>query len=122
MEEDKSTWLAGLADAAKGAWMGLEASAIIASSPGATIVENAGIQLADPFIESGITALADTGEALQSAVGARSDGEDIGEATDVDRPVTTSLMVDPPSWIADPSTDWGMDTSESGDASNATGL
>jgi hypothetical protein len=115
MGEDKATWLAGLADAAKGTWAGLEASAIIASSP-AVAVENAGMHPVDPVVASGLSALAGSGEALQSAVGARNDGDEVGEATDVVSPDTTSLVVDPPSWLADSGDGLGEDAADAGDA------
>ncbi|MDP9987394.1 hypothetical protein J2S98_002561 [Arthrobacter oryzae] len=86
---------------AKGAWFGAEAAAIIASSP-AGIVQDAGISLADPLGQSALVALSDSHEALESAVEASAKADDIQEEIDVSRSDDVSLMVDPPSWLSDP--------------------
>lgn len=79
-----------MAGAARAAWLGLETSALIASSPAAPIVDH--VALADPAIATGITALSDAHSALAEAATAK------GSVTAGD-PIaggqTESLVIDP---------------------------
>lgn len=99
---DQSSWADRAADAAKGLWVGAETAAIIATSPAAGIADS-NLPLTDPVTNSGVSALAAGHEALTSAVEARGDYERVGDETDVAQEPTTSLTVDPPSWLSEPS-------------------
>lgn len=99
MVDSRSEWLDGLAGAARSAWVGVEASAIIASSP-AGVVESTGVPLSDPLAQAAVVAIADAGDALQTSTQARGDGDELADATDVSHQDSTSLMTDRPAWLA----------------------
>lgn len=103
--KESSSWAGDIggaaASAAKGAWLGLETAAVIASSPAAAL-EDVSLTISDPVGQSGLTALAESHDALASAIEAKSTEDDVSEAISVSDEATTSLTVDQPSWMADP--------------------
>ncbi len=113
------SWVERVADSAKqagkDAWLGLEASAIIASSP-AGLVENSGL-VTDPVDNAAITALSNANESLSEMVQARGKADELAESTDVVHEQTSSLLVDPPSWLED-ARDLAGDEAESFDDSD----
>lgn len=100
MTSDDS-WVESLVESAreagKNAWLGLETSAIIASSP-AGIIEDSGL-VTDPIGQAAITALDASHESLVEMVQAQAKADELAESTDVSHEPTTSLLVDPPSWL-----------------------
>lgn len=98
---DDRTWSDQIADAAKGACLGVGAAGIIAGSP-AVALNDASLQFSDPVIDSAISAIADSHEALSAITEGRKDSDDIVDATDIRWEPTTSLTVDTPSWVSDP--------------------
>lgn len=113
MAEDNS-WADRVAGAAKDVWLGVEAAAVIGSSPAGPIHDN--FAVTDPVTNAAVSALAESHEALSEAVGARGDADEIADATDVGRQETSSLIVDPPSWLGD---EFELDSADDGDLASS---
>lgn len=75
-------------DTLRGAALAVEIGAVVASSPAAAVHDH--IDLADPVMDAGITALAAGHDALGAAAEARQDADEVADAIDVAHDVTTS--------------------------------
>lgn len=85
-------------DTLKGAALAVEIGAVVASSPAAAVQDH--IQLADPVMDTGITALAANHEALGAVAEARERADEVADAIDVTAEVTTSAPPDA-DWLAE---------------------
>jgi len=99
-DSQSSSWMDDVAGAARAAWLGLETSALIASSPAAPIADR--VPLADPTMDAGITALSEAHGALAEAATAKGS---VTAKDPVDDGQTASLVIDPVAELG-----WGEDT------------
>lgn len=106
-----ASWMDDVASAARAAWLGVETSALIASSPAAPIVDH--VTLADPTIESGMMSLSDAHQALAEAATAKGSVKPDDPVTDGQ---TESLMIDPVAELG-----WGDDVAITDDFGDLTG-